>query len=157
MFPLLNFPAYSPRLQKSAAGKAVIFDPVRRRFVTLTPEEWVRQHLLNYLIVIKSVPASLIAVEAPVRYNTLKKRSDIVVYGSSHKPLLIAECKAPEVPLSQDTLNQVLMYHASFSGRFLVLTNGMNHVYCRIDREGGRIDLIDDLPLYQEMIKNPKP
>lgn len=157
MFPLLNFPAYSPRLQKSAAGKAVIFDPVRRRFVTLTPEEWVRQHLLNYLIVIKSVPASLIAVEAPVRYNTLKKRSDIVVYGSSHKPLLIAECKAPEVPLSQDTLNQVLMYHASFSGRFLVLTNGMNHLYCRIDREGGRIDLIDDLPLYQEMIKNPKP
>lgn len=157
MFPLLNFPAYSPRLQKSATGKAVIFDPVRRRFVTLTPEEWVRQHLLNYLIVIKSVPASLIAVEAPVRYNTLKKRSDIVVYGSSHKPLLIAECKAPEVPLSQDTLNQVLMYHASFSGRFLVLTNGMNHLYCRIDREGGRIDLIDDLPEYQEMIKNPKP
>lgn len=157
MMPPLNFPGFTPRLQRTAAGKTAIFDPVRKKFVALTPEEWVRQHLLNYLLVHGSVPASHIAVEAPLSYNRLKKRSDIVVYGSDHKPLLLAECKAPEVPLTQDTLNQILMYYSAFPGHFLVLTNGIVHFYCKINRTESKIDLLHDLPGYREMIINPKP
>lgn len=157
MMPPLNFPAFIPRLQRASSGKTSIFDPVRKRFVALTPEEWVRQHLIHYLVAYKSVPVSLIGVEVPVQYNRLKKRSDVLVYGSDHKPLLLAECKAPEVKLSTDTLNQLLMYYASFSGQILVLTNGITHLYCKINKKESKIDLIPDLPDYKEMIINPKP
>ncbi len=151
MHPALNLPPIDARIRLTGHGKEEIFDPLRKRFVRLTPEEWVRQHFLHLLTDHKGYPASLVAVEAPTTYNKLKKRSDIVVYARTGQPVLLVECKAAAVPLTQEVFHQVAMYSASFPGSYLVLTNGMDHYVCRIDRQQGTAGFLERIPDYGEL------
>lgn len=109
---------------KNEEGKEIIFDEVRKRWTRLTPEEWVRQNFLQYLIQVKNYPTSLIAVEKEINLGELKKRFDILVYNSSHQPWMMVECKAMRVPLHEKVLEQVLRYNLSVPVDFLVITNG---------------------------------
>ncbi|MGE5425265.1 MAG: type I restriction enzyme HsdR N-terminal domain-containing protein, partial [Syntrophothermus sp.] len=131
---LLNLPSADFRVRNNG-NRREIFDPVRKRFVALTPEEWVRQNFIQYLNGIKNYPLSLLGIEIPLVYNGLKKRCDILVCNNSGKPRLIVECKAPEVKISQDVFHQVAIYNMAMNVEFLVVTNGLDHFICRIDHE----------------------
>lgn len=152
MMQQLNLPSCQPRTRANHAGKAEIFDPFRRKFVRLTPEEWVRQHFLSYLTVYKGYPASLIAVESALTYNRQAKRSDILVYGNGGKPLLVVECKAPEVALEQTVFDQVAMYNKSLMVPYLIVTNGMSHFACKIDHANNSYTFLKDIPDYETII-----
>ena len=141
----LNFPDYEFRI-KEKDGKLTIFDPVRKKYVALTPEEWVRQHVIQYLVQEKQVPLSLISVETEIRLYNTRKRFDLAVYDRNGHALLVVECKAPSVPVTQDVLDQAVRYNLAMKVGFLMLTNGLQHIYCQIDTNKGSISLINDLP-----------
>jgi hypothetical protein len=124
----LNLPEFQYSL-KEAQGKIWIFDIIRKRFVILTPEEWVRQHFVNYIINNSGYPRSLIKIEGGLVYNRLNKRSDIVVYNRQGAPWMIIECKAPDQKLTQQTLQQVTMYNVTLKAKYFAITNGLEH-YC---------------------------
>lgn len=119
----VNFPEPDFRI-KNENGKEFIFDPLRKKWLVLTPEEWVRQNFIQYLIKIKKYPATLIAIEKEILLGELKKRFDILVYDNSHQPWMMIECKAADVKLNEDTLQQVLRYNMSIPVQFIVITNG---------------------------------
>jgi hypothetical protein len=146
----LNLPGIDLRI-RNREGKQEVFDQVRKKYVRLTEEEWVRQHFLHFLIIQKNVPPSLIAVETTIRYNNLTKRCDIVVYNRNGKPVLVVECKAPEIAISQDVFNQVAMYNMTLKVKFLVVTNGMEHYSCEIDHEKVSFRFLNDIPDFNEM------
>ena len=143
----LNLPEYSFRIQKSEKG-IQIFDSIRKKFVSLTPEEWVRQNFIKYIIEEKKYPASLIAVETGLKYNRLKKRSDISVYDKNGNLWMIIECKALEVKISQDTFQQVAVYNMSgkTKTKFLAVTNGLKHYCCEMNYEKNKYDFLKDFP-----------
>ncbi len=153
MMQQLNLPAYEPRIREIRPGKHEIFDPVRRKFVRLSPEEWVRQHFLSYLTSKKGYPVSLITVEASLNYNRQLKRSDILVYGPGGTPLLVVECKAPEVELTQAVFDQVAMYNMSLIVGFVVVTNGLEHFACRINHENKSYTFLNEIPDYETLIR----
>ena len=139
----IKYPPYQPKL-KTTAGKEFIFDEVRKRWVMFTPEEWVRQNFLQYLIVIKNYPAALIAVEKLIKLGDLKKRFDIVLYDNNHHPWMIVECKEMSVALDTKVLDQVLRYNVTLQVPYLVITNGS---YCyAFEIADGQMKAIDDLP-----------
>jgi hypothetical protein len=146
----LNLPVAPLRI-RSKGEKQEVFDPVRKKFVSLTPEEWVRQHFIHYLVAHRNVPASLIAVEASLSYNRLKKRSDLVVFGKDGKPCLVVECKAPEVAVTQAVFDQVAMYNMTLKVPYLAVTNGLVHFACFIDHDSGKIIFLKEIPLYVDM------
>lgn len=141
----IEYPPYQPKI-KNEDDKEFIFDEVRKRWVILTPEEWVRQNFLQYLIQIKKYPASLIAVEKEIKLGELKKRFDIVVYDSNTKPWMIIECKEMNVKLDKTVLDQVLRYNITLHVPYLVVTNGS---YCMAlhvkDETMTEIDSLPDL------------
>ena len=149
--PKLNLPEYPLRIRLNKNGKEEILDPVRKRFVRLTPEEWVRQHFLNLLVEQHKYPASLIHVEASLSYNHLSKRSDIVVYSPQGKPLMAVECKAPSVGITQRVFEQLAMYNFTLKVSYLALTNGMQHYICRMVPEDGSFAFLEELPPYNEL------
>lgn len=120
----LNLPAFDYKIQSSKTGYR-IFDVVRKKYVRLTPEEWVRQHFLHYLTGHLSYPQSLVRLEQRVRYNHLQHRPDIVVYDRSTKPLMLVECKAPSININHDVWGQIARYNAYFNAQLLVITNGI--------------------------------
>lgn len=122
----IEYPSYQPKIKKEN-DKEFIFDEVRKRWVILTPEEWVRQNFLQYLIQVKEYPASLIAVEKEIKLGELKKRFDIVVYDKLSQPWMIIECKEMDVDLGKTVLDQVLRYNITMQVPYLVITNGS---YC---------------------------
>lgn len=148
----LNFPQYSFRIRKNERGAEEIFDRVRKKFVSLTPEEWVRQHLLEFLIREKEVPQSLIAVEKQLKLNSTLKRTDVLVYTNTLQPLLIAECKAPDIVLDEKTMNQALRYNLVYKVPFLLLTNGQQHYFFSkvAGQESWKTEA--DLPVYNQLI-----
>lgn len=148
----LNLPDAALRI-RNKGEKQEVYDSVRKKFVALTPEEWVRQHFIHYLADHRNVPRSLIAIEASLRYHRLKKRSDIVVYGKDGAPCLIVECKAPEVMVTQAVFDQVAMYNMALKVPFLAVTNGMVHFACYIDHESGKIIFLKEIPEYEQMLK----
>jgi hypothetical protein len=117
------YPPYQPKIKKED-NKEFIFDEVRKQWVILTPEEWVRQNFLQYLIHVQQYPASLIAIEKEMMLGDLKKRTDIIVYDKATKPWMIVECKEMNVPLDEKVLDQILRYHISIPVPYLVITNG---------------------------------
>lgn len=119
--------------------------------MALTPEEWVRQHVLNYLVHELGCPASLISVEHTIALNRLVKRADLVVHDRAAKPLLLVECKAPHVPMDQRVLEQVARYNLVFRVPYLFVTNGLVHYACRIDRTSGTVDFLGNIPRYADM------
>ena len=140
----LNLPKYKFAILKKDK-KIQIFDPIRKKYVVLTPEEWVRQHFLNYLTEHLHFPRSLIRVEGGFHYNRMLKRSDIVVHGRKGEPLMLVECKAPGVSIDEKTMEQAAAYNRILSARFLVLTNGLVHVCCDLKAgSGGFLEKIPD-------------
>jgi hypothetical protein len=139
----IDYPPYQPKIKKEA-DKEFIFDEVRKQWIMLTPEEWVRQNFLQYLIQIKKYPASLIAVEKELKLGELKKRTDIIVYDTTTKPWLMVECKAMTEPLNEKVLQQILRYHITIPVPFLVITNGS---FCfGFEKVNGEFLEIDSLP-----------
>lgn len=139
----IEYPPYHPKI-KEEAGKELIFDEARKRWVTLTPEEWVRQNFLQYLQLVKKYPVSLIAIEKEIKLGELKKRFDIVVYGKDSKPWMIIECKEMGVPLDKKVLDQVLRYNIILNVPYLVITNGS---FCMaLAVANGAFTEINDLP-----------
>lgn len=135
--PELNLPSYEPRIGL-VDEKHVIFDSIRCQYVRLTPEEWVRQHFLQYLTSACRYPASLMAVEKGFEYQNMSRRADIVVHDRSGRPFLMVECKAPNVPISQSTFDQVSRYNRAVKARFLAVTNGLKHYCWTIEQSGYR-------------------
>lgn len=144
----LNLPQYDFEIRRDG-DKRVIFDPIRRKFVRLTPEEWVRQHFLQYLVRACGYPSSLIAVEMGFRFQHMPRRADIVVHDRSGSPYLMVECKSPGAGVGQSSFDQISRYNRVVGARYLAVTNGMAHYCWRIDRETGTYDFLDGIPDFQ--------
>jgi len=144
----LNFPNYSFRF-KNSENKVAIFDEIRKKFVVLTPEEWVRQHVVQYLLLEKKYPKSLINVEKLVKVNGLNKRYDIVVFQPNGEIFLLIECKAPEVAISQQTFDQIARYNLKLNAQFLMVTNGLNHYFCQMDFENEKYVFLREAPEFR--------
>jgi len=147
----LNLPSYDLRTTEQD-GNRVVYDPMRQTYVRLTPEEWVRQHFVQYLIQELGVPAGLVATEAPFEYQGQPWRADIVAHDRQGAPLLLVECKAPSVSIRQDAFDQGARYNLVLGARYLVVTNGHAHYACRVDTASGRYEFLDDLPAYDTLL-----
>jgi len=146
----LNLPTYSFSV-KSEEGRSWIFDPVRRKYVLLTPEEWVRQNFLQYLVQEKDFPASLMAVEKEFTFNRMKKRTDILVHNRQGEPVFLVECKAPAVPVTREVFDQIGLYNLNYNVPWLVVTNGMKHYCCRFEKDEGKYRFTDRIPAWSEV------
>ncbi len=140
----INYPEYPFKIQKEA-GKDQIFDPLRKSWVVLTPEEWVRQNFIQYLIQIKQYPAALIAIEKTIQLGELKKRFDLIVY-KNNTPWILIECKEANVSISEKTLEQILQYQQVVEASYLVMTNGHSTYGAKI--ETGKLHYLQSLPDY---------
>ncbi len=139
----IDYPAYEYKI-KEEQGKELIFDGMRKVWIRLSHEEWVRQNFLQYLVQVKKYPASLIAVEKEIKLGELKKRFDILVYNSLHQPWLMVECKAMDVELTEEVLQQLLRYNIAVPVQYLVITNGS---YCvGFEKAGSTLKALNDLP-----------
>lgn len=143
--PTLNFPLSKFKI-KDENGKLFVFDDSRKKFVALSPEEWVRQNCLHYLRDYKKFPISLLAVEKGIKVNSINLRYDIVAYSRNAKPILLVECKAPDVKISQSTFDQIAVYNMELKVPFLLITNGLQHFSCVINFEERRYDFLKDIP-----------
>jgi hypothetical protein len=130
----LNFPDYSFRF-KNSENKVSIFDEIRKKFIILTPEEWVRQHTVQFLLREKKYPKSYINVEKTITLNGIRKRYDLVVFKPNGELFLLVECKAPEVAITQQTFDQIARYNLKLNADHLMVTNGVNHYFCTMDFE----------------------
>jgi len=146
----LNLPSYRFRLREKGIQKE-IFDDVRHKFVALNPEEWVRQNFLRYLIEAKNTPPIMLAVEKSLTLHKMTKRTDIVVYGSAGRPLMIVECKAPQVKINQKVFEQIARYNLVLKVKYLVVTNGLQHYCARIDFENDNFLFLEQIPEYNEI------
>ena len=143
----LNFPNYSFRF-KNSENKTYIFDVIRKKFLLLTPEEWVRQHVVNFLIEEMNYPKSLINVEKLVKVNGINKRYDVVVFRNDGSIFLLVECKAPEVNITQQTFDQIAQYNLVLKAENLMVTNGLNHYFCQMDFENEQYIFLKELPSF---------
>lgn len=148
----LKLPPCSLRI-KEGKGSRLIYDSLRRKYVTLTPEEWVRQHFVYYLIEHLGYPSGLISIEASFRLHSMVRRADILVHDRAGEPVMIVECKAPEVKISQEVFDQVINYNFSYGVRYLVVTNGVTHFAGKIDKEAHTFTLLDHIPDYETIIR----
>ncbi|MEX6625974.1 type I restriction enzyme HsdR N-terminal domain-containing protein [Tenacibaculum salmonis] len=144
----LNLPTYKFRL-KSNENKMLIFDNLRKKYLVLTPEEWVRQHFVQFLIEEKKYPVTLIALEKQLTINNLKKRTDIVIFSSDGTPNIIVECKAPKIKIAQDTFDQIARYNLKLNANYLIVTNGLEHYFCQLDKENETYVFLKDIPDYK--------
>ena len=144
----LNLPPVSFRY-KDLNGKKAIFDILRKKYIILTPEEWVRQHFVHFLINHCNYPKALIKVESGLHYNSLNGRSDIVVFDRSGQVFMLVECKSSELSLSDKVFEQASRYNIHYKARYLVITNGLQHFCCRIIRETSSYEFVDQLPVYE--------
>jgi hypothetical protein len=144
----LNLPNYKFRL-KSSENKTLIFDNLRKKYMVLTPEEWVRQHFVQFLIEEKKYPASLIALEKQLTLNNRKKRTDILVFNKEGNHDIIVECKAPKIKITQATFDQIARYNLKLKANFLIVTNGLDHFYCKMDFENETYIFLKDIPDYE--------
>lgn len=143
----LNLPIYSIKLKKEE-NKTLVFDPIRKKHIILTPEEWVRQNFIKFLIEEKNYPTSLMAVEMGIDLFNTKKRCDIVLYNTKGLPHMIVECKAPSIKISQDTFDQIARYNMTLKTDLLVVTNGLQHYVCMIDYQNQCYHFLKEIPNY---------
>ena len=146
----LNLPSFDINVKK-IGGKLSILDPLRRKFVALTPEEWVRQHFVNFLLREKGYPAALIANEIQIDLNKLKKRCDSVVYNRDLSPLMIIEYKAPDVDITQQVFDQIVRYNIVLKVKYLIVSNGLNHYCCMMDYDKQSFNYLSDIPNYTDL------
>jgi hypothetical protein len=147
----LNLPTYSFKLKYSDDSEQ-IYDQFRRKFVRLTPEEWVRQNLAQYLINEKAYPTGRMVIEKSLQFNNMKKRCDILVYDQETSPLVMIECKAPQVVIKKEVFDQIAVYNLVFKVRFLIVSNGMEHFMCRIDFDNKKTEFLSNFPSYNELL-----
>jgi hypothetical protein len=143
----LNFHSYSFRF-KNSENKVSIFDEIRKKFIILTPEEWVRQHVIQFLLQEKKYPISHINVEKSLKVNGLRKRYDVVVYNPDGSIYILIECKAPAIKIAQATFDQIARYNMTMDAQFLMVTNGLNHYFCEMDFENEKYQFLAELPNY---------
>ena len=146
---LLNLPTYPFKI-KSSENKQLIFDIVRKKYVLLTPEEWVRQHFIWFLVEEKKYPTSLTSVEKKLTINNLTKRTDIVVFKNDGSPFLLVECKAPTVKITQETFDQIARYNLNLNANYLIVTNGLEHFFCELDFTNKKYIFLITIPNYQK-------
>ena len=132
-------------------GKPHVFDVLRRKYVALTPEEWVRQQFVHFLMGQKGYPAACIGNEVSINLNGTKKRCDTIVYGQSAEPLIIIEYKAPSIDITQQVFEQISRYNNKFRVKWLIVSNGLQHYCCRIDYESGAYQFVEDIPAYNDI------
>ena len=136
---------------RSTKGGRMIFDAFRQKYVRLTPEEWIRQHFLEYLVRVCRYPASLIAVELAFQYQKMQRRADIVVHDRIGMPFLMAECKAQDVKIVQSTFDQVSRYNRVIGARYLSVTNGISHYCWQVDAATGTYRFLNGIPQFSQM------
>ncbi len=146
LLPELNFPKINTRFQNNDKEILQIFDIVRKKFVVLTPEEWVRQHVIHFLINFKRVPISCMAIEKQLILNNTKRRTDILIYNTSLHPVLIVECKSSDVNINQETINQALRYNLELKVPYVFLSNGLKHICLQLNTMEPII--LEDVPDY---------
>jgi hypothetical protein len=149
----LNFPDYSFRF-KNSENNLLVFDEIRKKFLVLTPEEWVRIHVVQFLMVEKNYPKSLINVEKVIKINGLTKRYDIVVFQPNGTVFLVVECKQPNVAISQTVFDQIARYNLTLKANYLMVTNGLNHYFCQMDLEKESYLFLKDIPNYNAITKS---
>jgi hypothetical protein len=149
----LNLPQYSFRVT-GKEGNEMILDPLRRRFVKLTPEEWVRQNFIQYLIIEGKYPAGLLGIEVMFRFNKLKRRVDILVHDRSGQPIMIVECKSTEIEIDENVFEQIATYNMKFKVPYLVVTNGMHHYACKMNHQELKFEYLLVIPLYEELLSS---
>ena len=145
--PPLNLPQF-PFRTREQSGKLQIFDARRRKYVALTPEEWVRQHFVRFLIEDRGYPGGLTHVEATVKVFDFSRRCDAVIYTPQMRPVVIIECKAPSVSISEETFRQIGVYNAVIRAPLLMVTNGMVHYCCTVDHAAERYHFLEAIPTY---------
>ncbi len=150
----LNLPKTELRIKKSN-GRMMVFDPLRQKYVALTPEEWVRQHFTHFLVTHKGYPAGLMANEMAITLGNTRKRCDTVIYSQQAQPLMILEYKAPHVPLTQQVFNQICRYNMRLHVDWLVVSNGLQHYCCRMDYASNTYHFLPDIPSYSELTLPP--
>lgn len=144
----LNLPSYSFNIQ-TKEQKKYIFDDFRKKFVRLTPEEWVRQHFVRYLVEVHHYPAALVALEKELDFNRVHLRADAVVYSRKAEPLLLVECKAPDVPIRQEHFDQIVRYNMQLKVSYLMVTNGLQHYCVHLDLERNNYRFLGEIPDYE--------
>jgi hypothetical protein len=154
MLKQLNLPLYSFKI-KGKEGSETIFDPQRKKWVKLTPEEWVRQHFVQYLIKEGGYPAGLIGIEMPFRFNTMKKRVDVLVHDRNGNPLMIVECKSPEIRISDfyedKVYDQIGEYNMQYNVLYVIVTNGMLNYAFKFNTEKKQYEHLLEIPLYKDL------
>lgn len=150
MLQPLNLPPYPFKITDDG-GVLSLFDEIRKRNIIITPEEWVRQHFVQYLIGHKNYPKSLLRLEGGHKLHGKQKRSDIIAFNSTGQKILLIECKAPEVNITQKVFDQIARYNMVHKIGLLAVTNGLQHYYCRIDFEQNSYQFISELPEYQQI------
>jgi len=151
MMQKLNLPEYSFRI-KSTGGKTFLFDALRKKYVRLTPEEWVRQNFVQFLIIEKKYSVSLIAVEAGVKVNNNPQRADLVVFDRLGIPVLVAEFKAPEVKISQQAFDQIVRYNMQLKVKYLIVSNGLDHFCCQINYTDNSYAFLAEIPGFTDLL-----
>jgi len=147
----LSLPVFDFNIKESD-GKNVIFDIIRKKYIVLTPEEWVRQHFIHYLINHLGYSKSLIGVEQGLKYNTLLKRTDIIVFDRSGAPLVLVECKEPAHRLNQKVMEQAMMYNKTLKAPYIIVSNGIDHSCMHLHPEKQKIEFLDTIPHFEEII-----
>ena len=147
----LNLPIFEPKLKKIKED-IFIFDLIRKKYLQLSPEEWVRQNFLNYLINHKSYPQSLMENEAMIKLNTMTRRCDTVVYNNRLEPLVIIEYKRPDVKIDQQVFDQIVRYNIVLKVDFLIVSNGLSHFCCKMNYENQTYDFLESIPAYKDLI-----
>ena len=149
---VLNFPAFEVRT-KTEGKRILILDSIRKKYVALTPEEWVRQHLINYLVKDKGYPAMLISVEMPLKYARMDKRSDVLVNDRNGHPLMLVECKAPEVNITKKVFEQIAVYNLTIQAPCLMITNGLQHYCLAAATDSTPACFLNEVPDYNGLLK----
>ena len=147
----LNLPEYQHTV-RAIGVKKEIFDKIRKKYVVLSPEEWVRQNFISFLINEKDYPETLISVETELKLFNVKKRTDILIFQNTGKPLMIVECKAAEVKINQDVFDQIARYNMALKVNYLVVTNGLKHYCCFLDYENNSYHFLENIPEYGSLL-----
>jgi hypothetical protein len=146
--PKLNFPTYQFRF-KNSENITFIFDIVRKKFVVLTPEEWVRQHVIHFLTTDLNYPKSHLAVEKQLNLNQTIKRTDVLVQNPNGEIIILIECKAPQIKISQETFDQIARYNMVFNAKYLYVCNGFQHTFCQMNFEDKSYVFLKEIPIYK--------
>lgn len=145
----LNLPTYILKI-KNIENKFYVFDIIRKKYVHLNHEEWVRQNFIHFLIEEKFYPKSLISVEKQLKINNLSKRTDILIFDKNGLPNIIVECKAPSIKITQETFDQIARYNLKLNANYLIVTNGIQHYYCKMDHQEMKYIFLKDIPKFKK-------